>query len=467
MTSTLDHDAGPAGRPDDEAGPAVVDGFDRLRILLATAMGTVLVSYALLVPLAAVVVLIAGAPVTADGAFAAAIPLWLAAHEVPLVVAGRPLSVLPLLPTAIMAGVTAAGAIRATRRLGGRIRIDAGPVLASVAGAHAAVAVLGSALLPGAADVAAAPWAAMLGGGLVAAVGAGLGVVRACGLPPEWVGHVPHWLRAGFRAAAIAVVALLGAGAVALATALVVGAPMVAAAYRSLAPGVGGGVGVTLLVLAYLPNAVIAGTSWVLGPGVAVGTATTSPFGVFPGPRSSFPLLAALPASTPPVGVLAALLAPVAAGVAAGLFCRRAVPDTGGLAAAGVATGLTAAGMALLAELAGGRLAAGAFDPVQVPPGFVVAAVLLLVGVPALVTAGAQIGAGAATRGTVVEEADPVPVADAMETGPPRPRTVAELVAWRERQAAEEAAGPDAAAAAGAGDTDVGSHPVAGPPARS
>ena len=64
--------------------------------------------------------------------------------------------------------------------------MDAGPVLASIAGAHAAVAVLGSALLPRATEVAAQPWAAMVGGGLVAGTGAVIGVLRACGLPPEW-----------------------------------------------------------------------------------------------------------------------------------------------------------------------------------------------------------------------------------------------------------------------------------------
>ncbi len=62
--------------------------------------------------------------------------------------------------------------------------MDAGPVVASIAGAHAAIAVLGSALLPRSTEVAAAPWAAMVGGGLVAGTGAVIGVLRACGLPP-------------------------------------------------------------------------------------------------------------------------------------------------------------------------------------------------------------------------------------------------------------------------------------------
>ena len=134
-------------------------------------MGTVLASYALLVPAAAAVVLTAGDGLSVDGAFAAAIPLWLAAHQIPLVLAGQPLSVLPLLPTAVLFAVVALGAGWALRRLGGRFRHDGGPVLVAVAGAHAAVAVLGSALLPRAAEVAAQPWAAMVGAGLLAGSG--------------------------------------------------------------------------------------------------------------------------------------------------------------------------------------------------------------------------------------------------------------------------------------------------------
>ena len=149
-------------------------------------MGTVLASYALLVPAAAAVGWTAGDGLSFDGAFAAAIPLWLAAHQIPLVLAGQPFSVLPLLPTAVLFAVVALGAGWALRRLGGRFRHDGGPVLVGTAGAHAAVAVLGSALLPRAAEVAAQPWAAMVGAGLLAGSAALTGMLRSCGLPPEW-----------------------------------------------------------------------------------------------------------------------------------------------------------------------------------------------------------------------------------------------------------------------------------------
>ena len=174
-----------------------VEGLDRLRVLLAAAMGTVLVSYAVLVPAVAVVVLSAGGGLSPDAAFAATIPLWLAAHQIPLALGGQPLSVLPLVPTVAVVVIAQFGAHWSAAKLGGRFRMDAGPVLASIAGAHAAIAVLGSALLPRSTEVAAAPWAAMVGGGLVAGTGAVIGVLRACGLPPEWTQGIPGWARWG------------------------------------------------------------------------------------------------------------------------------------------------------------------------------------------------------------------------------------------------------------------------------
>ena len=428
-------------------------------------MGTVLMSYAVLVPAVGVIVLSAGGGLSVDSAFAAAIPLWLAAHQIPLALGGQPLSVLPLLPTVAVVGIAQLGARWSARKLGGRFRMDAGPVLASIAGAHAAVAVLGSALLPRATEVAAAPWAAMLGGALIAGIGAVIVVLRVCGLPLEWSQRIPDWGRVGARAAAVAIVALLGVGALMVLLALVIGAPSVAMAYRAVAPDFGAGVGVTLLALAYLPNAIVGGMAWALGPGVAVGPAAASPFAAFPGAPSEFPLLAALPTATPSEWALVVLLLPVGVGALAGLTLRRSLPMSTRLPAAGVTAVLTAVAVGVLAELAGGRLAAGAFDPVQVPVGLVVPAVLLLVGVPTLVVASLQ---GRSEPGDEDESDEPAPPAEptppvrearrrlrparrrqAPEATPveqpSRPLTVADLVAQKERQraAAAEAARAD------------------------
>ncbi|MHA6792801.1 cell division protein PerM [Pseudonocardia bannensis] len=402
--SASDRSAGPESGTAPQASPdagtgTALEGLDRLRVLLAGAMGTVLVSYAMLVPAAALVVLTAGAGMSVDGAFAAAIPLWLAAHQIPLMLEGLPLSVLPMLPTIALFGVIMVGSGWSVRRLGCRLRTDAGAVLATQAGAHAAVAVLGSALLPRAAAVVAAPWAAMVGGGLVAGVAAAVGVVRTCGQPDEWRERAPSWFRVAVRAAVIGLLGLLTVGGLVLVAGLVLRALEVEGAYREIAPGFGPALGVTLLALAYLPNAVLAGLSWAIGPGLVVGAAAASPFGARPGSVLSFPLLAAIPAGAPPAWAVAVFLLPVGVGVLVGLACRRAIGAAGGVAdrlrAAGAATGLVALGIGLLALLAGGRLAAGPFDPVRLPVELVVPAVLLWIGGPALLIAAFQRAAGA------------------------------------------------------------------------
>ncbi len=415
MTSTLagtDHEP----TPDPEPGPSPsgtdgeTEGLDRLRLLLAGAMGTVLLSYALLVPAAAVVIFTAGGAVSIDGAFAAAIPLWLAAHQIPLVLESQPLSVLPLLPTAGVAAVIALGAGWSARRLGGRPRHDAGAVLVAVAGAHAAIAVLGSALLPRAAEVAVAPWSAMVGGGVVSGLAAAAGVLRACGLPADLADRLPGWLRPALRGTVVALIGLAFTGSAVLLAGVAVQAGEVASAYARLAPGFGAGIGVTFLAIAYLPNAVIAGVSWALGPGLVVGAATASPFVTNTAAPSSFPLLAALPSGVPPVWVLTVFVLPIGVGLLAGIACRRAAPVRHRFSAALATTGLTATITGLLALLTGGRLATGPFDPVRVPVELLVPAVLLWVGLPIMLVAvlrsepPAASGVGAGSAGSADDD---------------------------------------------------------------
>jgi hypothetical protein len=389
-------------------GPAPVEGLDRLRILLAAAMGTVLVSYAMLVPVAALVMGTAGGSASVDGAFAVSIPLWLAAHQIPMALEGQPIGVLPLLPTLAVAVVVAIGTRWSVRRLGGRFRLDTGPVIASQAGAHAAVAVLGSALLPRAAEVVVSPWGAMVGGGLVAGLAAAIGVLRACGLPDAWRERLPGWPAAGLAAAAVGGAALLVLGALAVLVGLGFGATRVHAGYVAVAPAFGAGLGLTLLALAYLPNAVVAGASWLLGPGVEVGTASVSPLGSTSGPLPPFPLFGALPVGTPPVWAVVVFLLPAGVGLLVGGTCRRVLGPSSTVVqrirAVGTAAGLLALAGALAATLAGGRLAAGPFDPVVVPPWLVLLAVLLWVGGPGALVALVQRGAEAPDGYRHVEE---------------------------------------------------------------
>ncbi|MFC4459518.1 DUF6350 family protein, partial [Pseudonocardia nematodicida] len=391
-----------AGRPSRPRGRA--DGLDRLRVLLAATMGAVLAGYTLLVPVAALLTATGGAPVTADGALAAAVPMWLAAHQIPVALDGRPLGVLPLMPTAVAVGMVAFFSRWAVRRLGGRVRHDAGAVVASQAGAAAAVAVLAGALLPREMAVT-APWASMVGAGLIGGAAAGAGVLIACGPPVAWRRVVGLWpgaesVLAGVR---VAVTGLLMVGALVLCTVLAVNAVDATDAAARLGPGVLAAAGVLVLAVGYLPNALVGALSWALGAGVSVGIATSSPLAAAPGPLPPFPLTAVLPVTTVPPAAPLVFLLPVAVGVLTGMACRRRLPDAGApgdrIAAPATAVALVAVGVFLLATVAGGQLAGGPYDPVSFHGSAAGLSVLLLVGVPAVLTCAGPELAGRAPAG--------------------------------------------------------------------
>jgi hypothetical protein len=154
-------------------------------------------------------------------------------------------------------------------------------------------------------------------------------------------------------------------------------------------PGAVGGLGLLLLGLSLVPNAVVWAASWWAGPGFAVGAGTSvGPFGVELGAVPALPLLTALPASAPPtwLGVLA-LAVPVLAGALSG----RLLAGGGSwlrLLGDAVLAGLVAgASLGLLAALSGGPLG-GERLAVVGPSGWQVGA-LVAVQVAVGVTAGA------------------------------------------------------------------------------
>jgi uncharacterized protein DUF6350 len=342
-------------------------------------------SYVLTVLVAALAGLTAGAAPVPGALLDAAIPLWLAGHQVPLLVEGAPLGVLPLLPTVGFIALAAAWATRVTRRLGGRVREDASAAVATLAGTHASVAVLATALPANPAP--ATPWAALLGGGLVTAAGAGLGALRVTG-PPAWWAGAPRWLRTGLAAAGVGAAALASAGALLLFAVLLADIGEVHARLAAAASGVGAGLGITLLSICYLPNAVIASIGWLAGPGLSIGAAAASPLYTSPGALPPVPLMAAFPMAAPPGWTVVAFVLPMLAGVLLGHHCRKADPGPRcRLRSVAVAVPLVGVGSGLLAAVVGGRLGAGSFDPVQLPPITIGAALLAWLGVPAVVVA--------------------------------------------------------------------------------
>lgn len=376
---------------------------ERMRVLVAAAAGSVVVSYA---AVAAVLALVSATATYADfstsGVLSAAAPAWLAAHHVPLRFDAGQLGVLPLLPTALLmllVGRTAAGT---ADRLGLYEPLQARGVVLSIAGSHAVVG--GAiALVMGDGVVRATPAVAFFGCAAVSGLAATIGVARRCGLVEVVFDKLDpvalHGLRAGF----MALFALVSVGALALAAGLAASWPRTSELFAGAGPSVGVGLGVFLLCLGYLPNAIIAGFSYVVGAGFSLGGVEVTPMRFVGGPVPSVPLLAAMPENSfvwsPVVLVGAALI-----GVFVGWTCRKVSErPTSRIRAVLVAAVTAAVGSLVLAATAGGRLASGAFDPVTVPAGLLALMVALWVLVPGALVAWL---AGSRTKAVAADDAE-------------------------------------------------------------
>jgi hypothetical protein len=150
---------------------------------------------------------------------------------------------------------------------------------------------------------------------------------------------------------------LLATGALLFGTGLGARLDEAVAITQELAPGSVGGVLLVVTQLVYVPNALVFGLSYAVGPGFALGADTmVAPTGVSVGALPLFPMLAAVPENGPaPVLSLLALAAPLAAGAVGGVLTQRSAPDVVSEAAplwgfvCGVSTGLVCAALCVLA----------------------------------------------------------------------------------------------------------------------
>ncbi|WP_245974442.1 DUF6350 family protein [Thermomonospora umbrina] len=308
------------------------------------------------------------------GVFRTAVNFWLVAHHAGFSLADGRVGMLPLgltvLPGALLyrSGswmIRAAGVSR-------RPRIGVVHVALALAIPYAVLAAL-LALAASTAVVRPSTWQALVTSFCVATVAGGLGAARALVAARgrrvrSGVGALLRLLPERPRSLVIGVLGALGvlvaSGAALIGAALAMHMSEAAALYDELAPGIVGGVLLLLVQLAFLPNAVIWGMAYAIGPGFAVGEDTSvSPTGVFLDVVPSFPLLAALPEPGPaPALSLVALMMPFVAGAVAGVLTIRAMPSPTHEAAPlwGFLSGvLTGCAMAVLAALSGGPLGGG------------------------------------------------------------------------------------------------------------
>ncbi len=369
----------------DESAPSV-SLLVRVRVLTLAALGPLITGYAAVAALLALVTAIAArAHFSTKGVLAAGLPAWLGAHQVPVSIANLEFGVLPLLPTIGMMAIAARAAAGAAERLELHRPGQAGQVIATIAGAHA---VCGLVIALGCADgqVTADPLAALYYPALVATLAATLGVARRCGIVDAMFAKADHIAAAGLRAGLQAVALLLFAGAAVLSVSLLVSVPTVKELFALNAPGPGSAVGMLMLSGGYLPNAVVAATSFMAGPGFSLGAVALSPVEFTGGPVPGLPLLAALPEKEA-VWWPALFVLPIIVGVVVGRRLRTIDDEpVARLRAVAVATGVVALVFVVLGGSAGGRLGVGAFDPVSMRAAALSVALVCWIAVPAAIT---------------------------------------------------------------------------------
>ncbi|WP_245681794.1 cell division protein PerM [Actinomadura kijaniata] len=362
----------------ERAGAGGAGGSAAARPLLVTGLAGALwcVGIGLVVLTTVTLVGWVAAPRTALGAglpgvFRTAINFWLVAHHAGFSGPSGRVGLLPLgllvLPGALLyrSGgwmIRAAGVPR-------RTRVGVLHVAVALAAPYAALAGL-LALAAATPAVRPSAWQALLACFVTALVAGGLGAARALVasrgkrvrsglgallnlLPPR-----PRSLVVGVAGATAT---LLACGALLVGASLALHLPEAGRLYDILAPGAVGGTLLFLIQLAYLPNAVVWGMAYAVGPGFSVGAGTSvSATGVILDTVPSLPMLAALPDPGPaPLPSLVALLAPFLAGAVGGVLTVRALPSPvyEGAPVWGFVTGLLTGGMAaLLAALSGGPL---------------------------------------------------------------------------------------------------------------
>ncbi|MFI9814872.1 cell division protein PerM [Saccharothrix variisporea] len=361
---------------------------ERARVLAMTAAGSVVVSYAAVAALLALVSSTAAhAKFSTTGVLAASAPGWLVAHHVPLRFDGGQLGVLPLLPTVLLMLLASRAAAGAADRLGLFEPLQARGVVISIASAHAVTGGMIAFLMGDDGVVRATPAVAFFGCAAVSGVAAVAGVAQRCGLVEVVFERIDPVARHGLRAGAMALFALTACGALLLAFGLAVSWPVTSSLFDQAGGTLGTGLGIWLMCLGYLPNAVVGALSYVTGAGFSIGSATVGPIEFTGGPVPAVPLLAAMPEQQSPLLPLVLVL-PGATGVLVGYALRAAAGTPRARVRAVLVAAVTAGvGTLVLAAVSGGSLGGGAFNPVTIPAGLLAVLTIGWIAVPGAVVA--------------------------------------------------------------------------------
>ncbi len=304
-----------------------------------------------------------------------------AAHLLPVSIGGTVLTLPPMLLTLVFVGLLAAGAVR------GRSTPD-GPVQEGMAAVVAAAAYTGVVL--GSAALFAPAGSIDLGDGwrvaVLALVATLIGTaVRGTAWRAAWLTRVPPWVQVGVRSGTAGAAVLVAGGAAALFVGVVTSFGTASALADLAAPSAGDGFGMALLGLAFIPNAVLAGTGYATGVGFQIGAGTYSPLGTHAVELPAVPLLAVVPPSSGlSLTGLALLVVPLLAALLVGwAVVRRLDTRLDRILACAVGGCTAGTAVAALAAVAGGGISGSAWAYLGVPALLFGAVVVVEVTVPA------------------------------------------------------------------------------------
>lgn len=322
----------------------------------------------------------AGAHGATTDALRAGADTWLIGHGSRFDLSGQPIGMTPLGLTMLIL----VGAFRSGRRSAARAEAPyddraLGLAAAAFAGAYVVITVLVCVL---ASQAGAEPGLgrSVLGAVLVAVVGGGLGLSVGSGRFYDWTESVPGWLREVVAAAFTGALALFAAGAVLVAVSLVLSFDEAANVMSALGLSPGEAITLAFVTALFAPNAALFGSSYLLGPGFALGsiahgvTTSVSPAApVVLGAVPAVPLLAALPKQGPTPGWLIVIcIVPVlcsAAGVIiAGRYSERLPYDLAAIRGAGAGFG-SAVLIALAISMSGGPMGVDRLANIGAPMG--------------------------------------------------------------------------------------------------
>ena len=256
----------------------------------------------------------------ATEALRAGVAAFAAANLMPVSVAGIPLTLSPLLFSAMLVALLAITAQRGRFQPEGRYQETLAILTTAVVyGLVVAATVRGFG--PADAIPASSVWTAPLLALVAVVVGT---LIRPSGWRNWWLLVTPAWLRRAVRAGGVAAAAMVGGGAVVLCAGLLLHFGSAVGISAVAAPTWADGLGLAVVGVAYVPNAVIAAVGYASGVGFEVGPATFSPLGSTPTEMPALPLLAAAPENAGPTALsLTVFLVPVLAGLLAGRVLVR------------------------------------------------------------------------------------------------------------------------------------------------